>query len=60
MVDYTNMSKERVKSIHGNEMILRITMTSNEMSEEDLNYIYDEMFKLISGMKHTNNKQRGS
>jgi hypothetical protein len=56
MSDYTNISKERVKSIHGDGMVSRITMNSNEMSEEDLNHIYNEMFKMISGIKRVSNK----
>jgi hypothetical protein len=56
MRDYTTIGKEYVKSIYGNYMVSRLSLESNEISEEDLNHIYDEMIKMISGIKHISNK----
>jgi hypothetical protein len=56
MRDYTSIGKEHVKSLHGNYMVSCLRLESNEMSEEDLNHIYDEMIKMISGIKRISNK----
>ena len=56
MNDYTNVHKERYKSLCGDYMVSSITINSNEMSEEDLNRVYNELIKLMSGIKRISNE----
>lgn len=56
MGDYTNVSKEYTKSPNGNFMVSSINVHSNEISEEDLNFIYGELIKMMSGIKRISNK----
>lgn len=56
MSDYTNISKECVKSLSGDFMASSIIMHSNEISEEDLNFIYGELIRMMAGIKRISNK----